>query len=257
MANNPQHLRPPVTSIAHILTYYANEKKNKSRDTFCFQVGANDGKNNDPVHVFFRDYGWQGLLVEPQTDVFENELKKTYANNLNVKLENVALAESDGELPFYRVAISKARWATGLSSFDLKSLQSHLQSGYIIRKAQDEGVEIPTDEALIIEKVMVPTATVDSLLKRHQVKNFDVLCVDTEGFDYQILKLIDFSRYTPDLILFESKNLSDQDYVDAKNLLLKAGYQLFWEKGDTLAIRFKIPFGISLFFQLKAFIRKL
>ena len=65
--------------------------KKNGKNVFCFQVGANDGRTNDPVHKYFRDYGWKGLLVEPQADVFNNELIKTYANNKNVILENVAI----------------------------------------------------------------------------------------------------------------------------------------------------------------------
>ena len=103
MANNPRHLRPQLTSIYSFLDYYAESMKKKSCEVFCFQVGANDGRTNDPVHKYFRDYGWKGLLVEPQADVFNNELIKTYANNKNVILENVALGKEEGQLSFYRV----------------------------------------------------------------------------------------------------------------------------------------------------------
>ena len=92
-------------------------KKARGEPTFCVQVGANDGKTNDPVHRYLTGYGWRGLLVEPLVDVFEQELKKTYAGFPNVTLANVALAPTNGSLPLYRVAISRARWATGLSGF--------------------------------------------------------------------------------------------------------------------------------------------
>lgn len=257
MANNPRHLRPPLTSIYTFLDYYADLKKRSGESIFCFQIGANDGKTNDPVHKYFKEYGWNGLLVEPQKDVFDVELSKTYQGFSQVKIENVALGKEEGSLPFYRVAISKARWATGLSSFDKKSIEEHIKNGYIIRKAKEEGVEVPQDPSKIIETVFVPTLKVQTLLDKNNVQNFNVLCVDTEGYDFEILKLIDFKKYSPEVILFESKNLSDEDFIQAKDYLMGYGYKLFWEKGDTLAIKLNYPSSVRYLHKLKAFLRKL
>lgn len=257
MANNPRHLRPPLTSTYDFLRYYAQSKKAKNEKVICLQVGANDGKTNDPVYEYFSSYGWNGILVEPQTDVFEQGLTKTYAGNNNVILENVALGNQEGNLPFYRVAISKARWATGLSSFDRKSLEGHIENGYIIRKAQDEGLNIPEDKNALIETVLVPTVTVENLLKKHNISKLDVVCIDTEGYDYEVLKLIDLKRLSPEVVFFESKNLSDNDFAEAKKLLTSLGYRLFWEKGDTLAIKYPFPVIQRAVGWFKAFSKKL
>jgi FkbM family methyltransferase len=182
-------------------------------------------------------YGWRGLLVEPLVDVFQLELQKTYGGYPNVTLVNVALAPSNGSLPLHRVAVSRARWATGLSSFRRESLENHIANGYIERKARAEGVAVPSDPNELIEVVQVPTMTVATLLAENEVNQFDVLCIDTEGFDFEILKLFDFSAYRPDFVLFESKNLADDDYIAAKGTLVDAGYNLYWDNGDTFAVR--------------------
>ncbi len=161
------------------------------------------------------------------------------------------------EKSFYRVAISKARWATGLSSFDKKSLEGHIENGYIQRKAKDEGLEIPTDLSKLIEEVKVPTVKITGLLDKNKIESFNILCIDTEGYDFEIIKLIDLKKFHPEVILFESKNLSDTDFIAAKELLTSNGYTLFWEKGDTLAIKYKYPFPVKLMHKVKAFIRKL
>lgn len=248
-------LRPSLTSISSFLSFYA-ESKGKQQ-VFCVQVGANDGKNNDPVYPFITGKNWKGLLIEPQTDVFEQGLTKTYAGNQNVILENVALAPTSGYLPFYRIAVSKSRWATGLSSFDRKSLEEHISTGYAVRKAKEEGVEIPSDLSKMIETVQVPTMTVDQLFQKHHIDRFQILCVDTEGFDYEILKLFDFKKYTPEVVLFESKNLSNEDFASAQKILKDAGYSLFWEKGDTLAVKYQYPFIMQTSHKLKAFLKKI
>ncbi len=249
--------RPPLTAIDLFLDYYAERKRQRAEAVYCFQVGANDGKSNDPVHKYFRDYTWHGLLIEPQRDVFEQGLSKTYQGNPRVEIENAALGSEDGSLPFYRVAISRARWATGLSSFIRSSLERHIASGYIARKAREEGVAVPDDASQLIETVQVPTFTVETLLARHGVQNFDVLCIDTEGFDFEILKLVDFDRYTPEVVLFESNNLSKDDFVAAHSLLKSKGYELFWEKGDTLAVKTAYPAIRRHLHRIRALLRTL
>jgi FkbM family methyltransferase len=219
------------------LRAYAGIKKSRGEEVFCLQVGANDGKTNDPVYPYFVGYGWRGLLVEPLVDVFEQSLKHTYAGYSNVALVNAALAPTEGSLPFYRVAISRARWATGLSSFRRENLENHIANGYIEEKAKAEGVLMPSNPLDVIEVVQVATMTVTSLLAKHGVTRFDVLCIDTEGFDFEILKLFDFKAYRPDFVVFESKNLSDSDYSAAKAMLADAGFVLYWDKGDTFGVR--------------------
>jgi FkbM family methyltransferase len=234
---NPPHLRPPELSLRETLQAYADVKKTRGEAAFCIQVGANDGKTNDPVYKYLTGYGWRGLLVEPLVDVFEQELQKTYAGYPNVTLVNAALAPTNGSLPLYRVAFSRARWATGLSSFRRENLENHIANGYIEKQAKAEGVALPSNPDQWIESVPVPTMTVDALFKKHNLSHFDVLCIDTEGFDFEILKLFDFKNHHPDFVLFESKNLADDDYVAAKKMLADAGYRLYWHNGDTFAVR--------------------
>jgi FkbM family methyltransferase len=250
MPTNPPPLRPPEIDTRNFLRYYARWKRRRDQPVFCLQVGANDGVTNDPLHPYLSRHGWGGLLVEPLVDVFENELKATYRGNPRVILENVALAYSEGALPLYRVAISDSRWATGLSSFRRESIEGHVENGYVQRKARQEGSRVPDDPDEIIDSVDVPTLTVDQLLAKHGVGELDVLCVDTEGYDFEILKLVDFARLAPEVVLFESKNLSDADYREAQELLRGHGYSLFWERGDTLATTVDYPQHARLWARL-------
>lgn len=254
MANNPRHLRPNLIFIDDVLNYYAESKKDA---VTVIQVGANDGKHNDPIHKYITKYKWDGVLVEPQEVVFKNELRKTYENYPQIKLENCAIAQDSGELPFYRLSFTNSRWATGLATFHKPSLEEQIRRGYVERKAKEHGDKLPTNIDDYIETTSVKTESFDGLTEKYQLKKVDFLCIDTEGFDYHVLKLFNFDRFQPEVILFESKNIPDDEYIKAKELLAKFDYQLYWFKGDTLALRTKIPLGLKMKAKIKAILKKL
>lgn len=257
MANNPRHLRPTLLFIDDLIAYFAQSYKEKSQHVRFIQVGANDGRNNDPIHTYIVKYGWEGILVEPQKYVFENELSKTYEGFAKLHLENVAISKEESNLPFYRIAFSNARWATGLASFDRASLDEHIDSGYVERKAKQSGDTVPANREDYLESVPVSTATFEELILRHHFKEVDLLCVDTEGYDFEVLRLFDFAKFRPKLVLFESKNLCNRDFIEAKEHLIRYGYKLFWYKGDTVGIKFKYPYLKMIKSRLKAFLHKL
>ena len=51
----------------------------KNKDMFIIQIGANDGKIDDPIYEFVTNYPpkMSGILIEPVKDYFE-ELKINY-----------------------------------------------------------------------------------------------------------------------------------------------------------------------------------
>ncbi len=255
MATNPRHLRPELTCLNKVVHYFA--ESTKSDPVYCMQVGANDGKTNDPVHPCIIRYGWESILLEPDPHVFEHELKQTYAGCEHVRLENLAIAPEKGYRSFYRLAFSKARWATGLSSFNREHLERQVHKGYAASKAREHGDHLPANETDYIEKTKVRTDTFYGILSRHGFDRLDVLCIDTEGYDYEVLKSFDFSSLRPRLVLYESKDLSNEDFASSLKLLGSHGYRLFWQKGDTMAVTFKIPFLKQMMFKTEAFLEKL
>lgn len=220
------------------LRYYATRQKRAGKATTCIQIGANDGIDSDPVREYFVAWGWHGVLAEPLPDVYE-QLTANYAGYPNVLPVNVAIADKDGELPFYRVGSRGEAWATGLSSFRRDHVQAHIDRGYVAVRAAAAGVAVNYGD--LIQEVPVQTRTFEGFLSEHDVEDFDVLVIDTEGYDHEILKLVDFGRHQPDVVLFESDNLTDQEYESALALLRAADYELRWSFLDTLAIRVPYP----------------
>lgn len=233
-----QELRPPLIRAHDYLRYYAELQRRAGRQVVCVQIGANDGVSSDPVHEYFTAWGWRGLLAEPLPDVFER-LTETYQAHPDVRAVNTAIAASSGSLPFYRLKDAPAAMATGLSSLRREHLQAHLDRGYV------DGV---------IETVTVPTQTFESFLDEHRVDAFDVLVTDCEGYDLEVLRLVDFDRHRPDVVLFESDNLSDAEYRSALDLLRGHGYELRWSFLDTLAIRVPYPRRAAFSAALRDFV---
>ncbi len=92
----------PAGNEMNILKLLVDRLPVDGADFTVVQIGANDGKSRDPVYPFIMERGWSGILVEPIPSMFE-KLSNTYRDVPNVKLENCAIANTDGTVKMYRV----------------------------------------------------------------------------------------------------------------------------------------------------------
>ena len=63
----------------------------------------------------------------------------------------------------------------------------------------------------------------------------DYLQIDTEGFDAEIIKMIDFGHVSLRMIKFEIKNLEKHEMDSTKRLLRNNNYHLVKMNGDMVA----------------------
>lgn len=227
-------LRPGTRSISLIslLDFYSTLQKK----VFVIQVGANDGKTNDPIYRFLQKKHWSGVLLEPQKRVFEKELMHNYQNVPSVFLENAAIAPESGVRKLYKIAFSSARWASGLSSFDEKSIKNLIKNGYVEKRAREEGVLLPTQVADYITTEDVTCVSFDDLTKKYRINHVDLLAIDTEGFDFEVIKMVDFSRMQPAVVLFEHIHLTPADYQACIRYLAKHQYEVVKKGANSIAI---------------------
>lgn len=198
---------------------------------FFIQIGANDGKTNDPVYPFVVKYNLSGIVIEPQPDVFKL-LKETYKNYPKVKCVNAAIAEKSGSLSFYRAkesVLNEDNYTriTALATFK-KDVLVHTLANKI-----PKGVDVED----CIEEVKIEALSLDSFLLKHNIQKLDMLQIDVEGLDYEILKMLDFSKYTPSLINFESNHINEKDRLDCQSKLESLGYRWFRHGIDTCAYK--------------------
>jgi hypothetical protein len=74
----------------------------KQKDIFFISIGANDGMTREPVYPFIRDHGWNGIMVEPISFVFQ-KLQENLGHFSGVSLVNAAIGERDGSQVIYTV----------------------------------------------------------------------------------------------------------------------------------------------------------
>jgi FkbM family methyltransferase len=185
----------------------------RQKHVFFLEVGANDGKSGDPLHYFIKKYRWRGVALEPVLENFER-LRRTYKNDDGVIPCCAALADRDGTKTFHRVRPGPdvPDWCNELGSFSREVILSH------------ESI-FPAIEQHLVEGY-VETLCFDTLVKRFGIDKIDVILIDTEGYDYEVLKQIDFQRFRPSLVIYEHLHLGEKTKSASKTLLENFGYDI-------------------------------
>ena len=169
-------------SLVSLLVY------KEPKDFFFVQIGANDGKKNDPLYDLVIKYNLAGLLVEPLSGAFQS-LLKNYSRNNNLIFENAAISNKEGFQSMYEIKKEfqdifekhTKEKATMMTSFNKDHVRKYLRRG-MKEFFKDKQVDD------YINEVQVKTTSFDILMKKHQIKNVDLLQIDTEGFDFENYK---------------------------------------------------------------------
>jgi FkbM family methyltransferase len=211
-----------------LLPYLIEQSLKDNPWVFFIQIGANDGKTGDPLYPLISTHNnWGGIFIEPIKHIFE-KLKENYQGTNRFIFENVAIANDYNIKNFYYVS-DRAKdiledlphWYDKLGSFDKTHIIRHFNGKLEPFIVEDEVIGVPLKDILI----------------KHKVDNIDLIHIDTEGFDYQILAQIDFTKYHPKVILFEHKHLSVDDKRKAIKLLYNNSYKVYNAGEDYLAIK--------------------
>lgn len=186
-------------------------------DFFFVQIGANDGVLCDDIFDFVTRHRLKGIVIEPLPDIFER-LKANYAAHPQVTPVNAAIDHESGTRTIYRVPsdFDGPDWSQGLASFD----RNH------ILNLADKHPQLA--DAMYEQEVACISFA--QLAADYEIGEIGFLQIDTEGFDFEIIKTIDFSRIRPRIIRYESALLSEEDNLACVELLLAQGYGL-WDDG--------------------------
>jgi FkbM family methyltransferase len=196
------------------------------------QIGANDGTSHDHLHNIIKKFKLESLLLEPIKKYFL-DLQNNYSNYDNVRLENSALSTNNEILFLYKVdPVYSTKYGT------LSSGISSLYKEHLIK----HGIK---EKHIIQEKVN--QISFNELLRKYSVSGFDLLLIDTEGYDCQIVNdfFLKIKKIRP-IIIFEWSHIKNSEFEKTLNAIINNNY-CFFPIGDDI---FCIPIEKNISLQL-------
>lgn len=226
--------RPRKNSLSEFLSAYS---RSKPEGLCVVQVGANDGITHDPIHKFIRRDGWQGVLLEPQPYVHAHYLSKIYALDKGIHTVCAALGHENGTRKLYKIGFCDMRWATGLASFQRARLQEAFASGLVERQCRKHGIPIPSEPSRRIVSEQVEVICPRTLIERYGIDELDLLQIDTEGYDYEVIRIFTEREIQPRVMVFEHTHLPQADQRACHRLLAQHDYATATFGANTLAMQ--------------------
>lgn len=203
--------RTAYSSVGLTVSYLARSQMSVD-PTFVVQVGANDGRRGDPIVDAIVKYDWAGILIEPLQAPYES-LREFHSERPKIIVENCAISDTDGTTEMFMEAGGRS------------TLASMKPDRNVLRNQEAELVPVE-----------VQSSTFDTLLAKHDVETIDFLQIDTEGFDFQILKMFDIGKWRPLAINLEFYCLPLEERLEIFEMLTKHGYVWKFTGMDLLAV---------------------
>ncbi len=169
------------------------------KEGYFLEIGASDGIKFSNTYLLEKRYDWTGICVEPIKEDYDKLI-----NNRCCFCSNLAVySKSNEELEF------------DIYEYNLLSgLHSHINT---------------YSNQPIKEKVIVKTITLTDLLDNYSAPYFiEYMSLDTEGSEYEILKVFNFKKYKFGLIHVEH-NYEEPKRQLIKDLLLENNYSYIGE----------------------------
>lgn len=192
-----------------------------SQNSKIIVIGANDGVSFDNLFEDLDPLLTSGILIEPSGKYFKDLFNNTIRFPL-LKAHRYALSSSNTNLLLYQlneIGLKKMPdWGRGLGSFSKAHLLKH-----------------DNISDLDIEFESVTGRTFTSIIQEFDLFSVNYLQIDTEGYDGEIIKMIDFSVFEAQLIKFEIANLNEQELSEVRKILKKQAFFLVRIGGDMIA----------------------
>lgn len=172
---------------------------------FFVEFGAGDGRNLSNTWLLEKNYGWSGIIADPNPN-FAADIQASRSCYIS---NRCVWSKSDELLSFLPTEMG-----------ELSRLRDVVPNDFI----EKAGLRI-IDPAT---EVTVSTITLHDLLTQGGApKDIDFLSIDTEGSELEILSTFDFSKWRIKSICVEH-NWTD-DRSELKALLERNGYRRKWD----------------------------
>jgi FkbM family methyltransferase len=190
------------------------ENKGNSKG-FYIDIGAHHPKRFSNTYYFYRR-GWTGINVEPNPEV-SALFKSKRSRDINLQL---GVSDSSGSLQYYYFN------DPALNTFSLDIVKDRLENtAYKLVKQQQ-----------------IKIMRLDEILLKYLPDNIvviDFLTIDVEGFDLNVLKSNDWSRFRPTCVLVEILNSTFEGIINSEiyNFMKSKGYSLIARTYNTVIFK--------------------
>ena len=192
----------------YILDYFNKPGQVKIMGSFI-DIGANNGIDLSNTRAL-AELGWKGVFVEPSPKAFER-LKKNYTGLKGFYFYNMAIGDHNG------TAI-------------LQESSSLLNSADIGLVSTFEASEMQRFKSICTyEPVSVKMFKWKTFLNRLQIKQFDFISLDVEGYEMHILPDMDLSKTSLICLEWNSKPELKKDFE-----YYLEGFKLIYTSGENL-----------------------
>ena len=168
-------------------------------------IGANHPwKFNNTAYFYLK--GFRGINIEPDPYLFKL-LKKHRDKDINL---NIGISTTPGNMDFYIMS------SRTLSTFSKEEADQ-------LKKLHD---------CEIIEICKIPVNTIQNVINQYSKGKFpDLVSIDVEGFEFDIIKSIDFQGPIPKIICIETVSYSNTGYgIKNESLIsyiMSKGYMIY------------------------------
>jgi FkbM family methyltransferase len=170
----------------------------KKFNGYFIEIGAIDGIELSNTYLLEKKYNWKGICVEPIPRKFDMLCK----NRPNSLCSNKAVFSESNRTVIFDIA-NNAEFLSGISD----CIDCH-SAAVNANKTQ----------------IVVQTITLNDLLEQFNAPPFiEYLSLDTEGSELEILKAVDFQKYTFGIIDVEH-NFVEPRRTQIRELLTSNGY---------------------------------
>jgi FkbM family methyltransferase len=210
-----------IRNCLNLLDYFNQKKiiniiKNKiQNELVVIDVGAHFGET---INIVKKNLQFKKIYSFEASPLNFKTLKTNYPNGLNPNIEiyNYALGEKNIEY-----FINQTQESSSSTINDL-----NLKSSYLLKKLKILNIK---DRNLFSKKIPIKIITLDSFIDEKKIDKIDLLKIDTEGYEFNILKgllknhskikLIYFEHHYDDMII------KNYNFSDINDLLIKFGFK--------------------------------
>lgn len=159
---------------------------------FYVDIGAYNPTRFSNTKRFYLK-GWRGINIEPDP-IRIKKFQKERPEDINL---NVGIARQNGVLDFFKFDPST------LSTFSKKTANSYKKQGH-----------------KLVETMKIRVYRLEYILsKNFRGKEIDFFSIDTEGFDFEVLKSNNWKKFKPKVICIENNSTKVREFLS------KIGYK--------------------------------